>query len=79
MATHSSILAWRLPWTEEPGGLQSIRGQELDTRLKGHSWAYTTAAPNSRTITLVPKLHGIRTTLVWYCSRLNVSSIEQHS
>ena len=24
MATHSSILAWRLPWTEEPGGLQSI-------------------------------------------------------
>ena len=25
MATHSSILAWRIPWTEEPGGLQSIR------------------------------------------------------
>ena len=24
-ATHSSILAWRIPWTEEPGGLQSIR------------------------------------------------------
>ena len=24
MATHSSILAWRIPWTEEPGGLQSI-------------------------------------------------------
>ena len=24
MATHSSILAWRLPWTEEPGGLQSV-------------------------------------------------------
>ena len=24
MATHSSVLAWRLPWTEEPGGLQSI-------------------------------------------------------
>ena len=23
MATHSSILAWRIPWTEEPGGLQS--------------------------------------------------------
>ena len=27
MATHSSILAWRIPWTEEPGGLQSIRSQ----------------------------------------------------
>ena len=24
MATHSSILVWRIPWTEEPGGLQSI-------------------------------------------------------
>ena len=24
MASHSSILAWRIPWTEEPGGLQSI-------------------------------------------------------
>ena len=26
-ATHSSILAWRIPWTEEPGGLQSIGSQ----------------------------------------------------
>ena len=25
MATHSSILAWRIPWTEEPGGLQPMR------------------------------------------------------
>ena len=31
MATHSTILAWRIPWTEEPGGLQSIRSQESDT------------------------------------------------
>ena len=31
MATHSSILAWRIPWTEEPGGLQSISHKELDT------------------------------------------------
>ena len=27
MATHSSILAWRIPWTEDPGGLQSVRSQ----------------------------------------------------
>ena len=33
MATHSSILAWRTPWTEEPGGLQSIELQS-QTRLK---------------------------------------------
>ena len=31
MATHSSILAWKIPWTEEPGGLQSMGLQELDT------------------------------------------------
>ena len=29
MATHSSILAWRIPWTEEPGGLQSIGLQRV--------------------------------------------------
>ena len=27
MATHSSILAWRIPWTEEPGGLQSVESR----------------------------------------------------
>ena len=30
MATHSGILAWRMPWTEEPGRLQSMGSQELD-------------------------------------------------
>ena len=29
MATHTSILAWRTPWTEEPGGLQSIRSHRV--------------------------------------------------
>ena len=31
MAIHSSILAWKIPWTEEPGGLQSMGPQESDT------------------------------------------------
>ena len=31
MATHSSILAWKIPWTEEPGGLQS-----MGSRIVGH-------------------------------------------
>ena len=31
MATHSSILAWKIPWTEEPGGLQFVGLQESDT------------------------------------------------
>ena len=30
IATHSSILAWETPWTEEPGGLQFMGSQELD-------------------------------------------------
>ena len=29
IATHSSILAWRIPWTEEPGGLQSVGSQRV--------------------------------------------------
>ena len=29
MATHSSILGWRIPWTEEPGGLQSMGSQRV--------------------------------------------------
>ena len=29
MATHSSILAWRIPWAEEPGGLQSLGSQRV--------------------------------------------------
>ena len=33
MATHSSILAWRIPWTEEPGGLQSMQFKKSQTGL----------------------------------------------
>ena len=33
MATHSSNLAWRIPWTEEPGGLQSVGSHGV-----GHDW-----------------------------------------
>ena len=33
MAIHSSILAWEIPWTEEPGGLQTL-GSESQTRLR---------------------------------------------
>ena len=38
MATHSSVLAWRLPWTEEPGRLQSMGSQKSDMtcRLNHH-------------------------------------------
>ena len=47
METHPSILAWRFPWTEEPGGLQSIGWQRVE-----QYWATTTATTN-----LAPRSH----------------------
>ena len=40
MATHSSILAWKIPWAEEPGGLQSM-GSQSWTRLSNLTTAAT--------------------------------------
>ena len=40
MATPSSFLAWGIPWTEEPGGLQSM-GSQSQTRLSEHRHVYT--------------------------------------
>ena len=39
MATHSSTLAWEIPWTEEPGGLQTVHGggKESDTAENAHA------------------------------------------
>ena len=36
MAAHSSILAWRIPWTEEPGGLQSMGLQRVEHYSDGY-------------------------------------------
>ena len=36
MAPHSSTLAWKIPWTEEPGGLQSMGHEESDTTERLH-------------------------------------------
>ena len=35
MATHSSIFAWKIPWTEEPGGLQSVGSQDWARMREG--------------------------------------------
>ena len=57
MATHSSILAWKIPWTEEPGRLQSMRSQKSQT-----DWATTThrdhelAELNGQDVGLTPPL-----------------------
>ena len=41
MATHSSNLAWKIPWTEEPGGLQSMGSQESDMTEHAHTTQQT--------------------------------------
>ena len=47
MVTHSSILAWRIPWTEEPGGLQFMGSKESDT------------AEHTRGTLLKERAHGV--------------------
>ena len=43
MATHSSVLAWRIPWTEKPGGLQSVGSHRV-----GHDWSNLAAAGKTK-------------------------------
>ena len=65
MATHSSILAWRIPCTEEPGGLQSMRSQRV---RHDSNWHFHTLHGGWNII-----LHYLRTmkfptpTLTWFC------------
>ena len=46
MATHSSMLAWEIPWIEEPGGLQSMGSQRV-----GHNWVTFTYTDNEKIMT----------------------------
>ena len=61
MATHSSILAWRIPWREEPGGLQST-GSQSDTnqRLNNNKWAYMTLSKPERKLVLAQEKKKLR-------------------
>ena len=47
MSTHSSLLAWRIPWTEESGGLQSMGSKELDRTEKACIYTADSVAPDS--------------------------------
>ena len=51
VATHSSVLAWRIPWTEEPGGLQSMGSLGV-----GHDWRDLAAAKSLQMVTAAMKL-----------------------
>ena len=54
MATHSSVLAWRIPWTEEPGGLQSMGSQRVDNT--------TTAGRKGQLV----MLHSLWACFLWF-------------
>ena len=45
MATHSSILAWRVPWIEEPGGLQSMGSQRVRHEAAEHARTHKVSVP----------------------------------
>ena len=49
MATHSSILAWRIPWTEEPGGLQSMGSQRVRHDWATNLYTYSTSCGRENT------------------------------
>ena len=59
MATHSTILAWRIPWIVEPGELQSVGMQRI-----GHSWVTNTTLTGD-TETIVPKQVSAQTIIFW--------------
>ena len=48
MATHSSILDWSIPWTEEPGGLQSMGSQRVDTTEQLNHNPFFPPAPSTK-------------------------------
>ena len=41
MATHSSTLAWQIPWMEEPGGLQSVGSPRVESRARQNDFTFT--------------------------------------
>ena len=50
IATHSSISAWRIPWTEEPGGLQAMWVQSMDWQRVRHDQVTNTLGPANHTM-----------------------------
>ena len=61
MATHSSTLAWKIPWMEEPGSLQSMESQRV-----GHAWA--TSIHSLHTLSLEKEMATHSSVLAWRVS-----------
>jgi len=69
MAPHSSTFAWRIPWTEEPGRLQSMGSLELDTteQLHFHFLLSCTGEGNGNPLVFLPGESQGRGSLVGCC------------
>ena len=73
MATQSSSLAWEIPWTEEPCGLQSMGSQKSQTWL--NDWTMKSAdnlVPGSPAVFIISRLFGIRKSLDALCFRSKI-------
>ena len=72
MATHSSNLAWKIPWTEEPGGLQSVGTQRVR-----HDWATEQQQNQHKSISGDAKWHIFtdRNNKVYFCLGVTISVI----
>ena len=84
MATHFSILAWRIVWTEKPGGLQSVGSQKLDTTeatLHTHTFFYyLVTSPLFRKLVGFIQVSPIENTLCKsYCNKNMCLNCENHS
>ena len=71
MVTHSSILSWRIPWTEEPGGLQPTESERV-----GHDWEMNTLSclPTQASLWQISKIGAIVPSMsvcviftIWFC------------
>ena len=75
MATHSSVLAWRIPWTEEPSGLQSTGSQRvrhgLETKPIPHLWPSLEEHGASLVAQMVKSLPTMRETQVQFLGQEN--------
>ena len=67
MAIHSSILAWRIPWTEEPGGLCPWGHEELDMTERTYAWDEIDFYPGKRYASVCTKQRTMlnKVTVIW--------------
>ena len=77
MATHSSILAWKIPWTEEAGILQSMSRKELDMteQLSMHACHHTTNPFLSQVPFSLPETQDQKLGMIFACSCVSLTGI----